>query len=122
MRMTTPALYIYANGREVCRSDTPQGRAMYRERTLRMLRRQRGQCCLRDYAPMCPGRLRDDEATFEHQRSRGGGKRDDRISLPNGEWINGAAHFLCNGWKGSRYINYNRSFSAVSRDAQDREE
>jgi hypothetical protein len=59
---------------------------------------------------MCPGKLAENEATFEHERGRGAGKRDDRIELPGGTWINGAAHALCNEWKGSRYIDYNRSF------------
>ena len=99
----------YRDQREVC-MDNKAGRAEYRWRTLEMLERQGGRCCLQDYAPFCPGRLSEEEATFEHERSRGGGKRDDRTSLPDGTWINGAAHALCNQWKSSRFIAYNRSF------------
>lgn len=100
---------IHRDGREVCQR-TPNGRAIYRQRTEDMRQRQEGRCCLEFYAPMCPGPLRLAEATFEHENGRGGGKRDDRIALPDGTWINGAAHMGCNGWKGSRYIAYNRSF------------
>lgn len=99
----------YSGGREVC-SKFAVGRTEYRRRMLEMLKRQGGRCCLEMYAPMCPGRLSEEEATFEHERGRCGGKRDDRIALPDGTWINGAAHALCNEWKGSRYIDYNRSF------------
>lgn len=38
---------------------------------------------------------------------RTSGHRDDRIELPDGTWINGAAHRSCNSWKGSRRIPYN---------------
>lgn len=100
---------VYPDGREAC-SKFYEGRAEYRLRTLAMLERQSGRCCLEGYAPMCPGRLIPEEASFEHEQGRGGGKRDDRIELPDGTWINGAAHILCNQWKGSRYIDYNRSF------------
>jgi hypothetical protein len=37
----------------------------------------------------------------------GGGKRDDRTELPDGKWLNGAAHYECNQWKSSRLIRYN---------------
>ena len=40
--------------------------------------------------------------------------RKPRVSIgvycKDGNWINGAAHALCNAWKGSRYIDFNRSF------------
>lgn len=107
---TVVVVRTYPCGREVCNQETPSGRAEYRWRTVEMLARQGGRCCLEMYAPMCPGRLVEAEATFEHEHGRAGGKRDDRIVLPDGTWINGAAHALCNGWKGSRYIDYNRSF------------
>lgn len=111
MKTATDALYIYPDGREKCRMDTILGRALYRGRTLEMQKRQNGRCCLEFYCPTCPGSLRAHEATFEHESGRGGGggKRDDRIVLPSGRWINGAAHAHCNSWKGSRYIDYNGS-------------
>lgn len=107
-RLPFPAVFVKRGGREVCNMQSSEGKAEYRSRTLDMRIRQGERCCLEFYAPMCPGALREDEATFEHEGGRGGGKRDDRIVLPDGTWINGAAHALCNGWKGSRYIAYNR--------------
>lgn len=80
---------------------------MYRSRTLRMLKRQNGQCCLYGHSPMCPGRLREEDASFEHENGRSAGKRDDRIEK-NGRLINGAAHVICNIWKGSRRVRYNQ--------------
>lgn len=102
----------YPDGREVCNQETKSGRSKYRWRTLEMLERQEGRCCLQYYAPMCPGKLSEEESTFDHEggRGAGGGKRDDRIVLPDGRWQNGACHARCNGWKGSRFIDYNRSF------------
>ena len=101
---------VLRDGREICNRMHPDGRAEYRWRTGLMVDRQGYRCCLEAYAPMCPGPLSIEEATFDHEfgRGAGGGKRDDRIELPDGTWINGAAHALCNEWKGSRYIDYNR--------------
>jgi hypothetical protein len=100
---------VYPDGREVLNKMTAEGKQEYRSRTLKMLDRQGERCCLEGFAPMCPGLLSPDETTFEHEWGRGGGKRDDRIELPDGTWINGAAHARCNGWKGSRFIPYNRT-------------
>ncbi|HEX5426603.1 MAG TPA: hypothetical protein VFW94_23850 [Candidatus Acidoferrales bacterium] len=82
-----------------------------------MVRRQHNICCLFGIAPTCPGRMADTEASFDHEHGRGagGGKRDDRIAIPvenldrtiTMKNQNGAAHTLCNQWKGSRYIPYN---------------
>ena len=107
MRETTPALYLYVDGREICRK-TAAGRALYWERTVLMVRRQDRRCCLEGHCPFCPGALRENDATFDHENGRGGGKQDDRIELPDGTWINGAAHLWCNSWLGSRRIDYNR--------------
>lgn len=105
-----PIIRVLPDGREIVNIRLPSGMREYRERVAGMVVRQSGRCCLEAYAPMCPGALRVAEATFEHEHGRGhgGGKRDDRVSLPDGTWINGAAHPLCNEWKGSRYIDYNR--------------
>lgn len=102
----------YPGGREVCDLTLSAGKRIYGDRISEMLERQKQMCCLYRHAPSCPGFLRRHEATFEHQNGRGSGgsKRDDRTCLPDGTWINGAAHSLCNAWKGSRYIEYNRAF------------
>lgn len=107
-----PVIRVLPDGREIVNTRCPSGMREYRGRVAEMVVRQGGRCCLEAYAPMCPGALRVAEATFEHEagRGHGGGKRDDRMSLPDGTWINGAAHELCNEWKGSRYIDYNRGF------------
>lgn len=107
-RTVTAALIIYADGREKCLMKTVLGRELYRARTLEMRTRQGNRCCLEFYAPMCPGPLRVAEATFEHETPKSGGRRDDRIILPDGTWINGAAHAACNVWKGSRHLPYNQ--------------
>lgn len=104
MRTVTEGLYLYADGHEICRKDTPEGRILYRDRTLKMLSRQGGRCCLCDHP------LRKDDALFEHQlgRGHGGGKRDDRITLPSGKWLNGAVCWQCNAEKASKNIDYNQ--------------
>jgi hypothetical protein len=82
--------------REVCQ-DSPAGHKEYTRRLDIMLTRQHYQCCL------CSTRIRTiSDATFEHQRRRGMGAafRDDRIYNERGEWMNGAAHWVCNGEKG----------------------
>lgn len=82
--------------REVCQ-DSPAGHKEYTRRLDIMLTRQHWQCCL------CTDRIRTrSDATFEHQRRRGMGAafRDDRIYNERGEWMNGAAHWVCNGEKG----------------------
>lgn len=114
-RTPHPAFKVMPDGREICFTvgrvtQSVRGRKEYRRRTLAMLERQGGRCCLEGYAPMCPGKLNPEEATFEHEHGRGAGKRDDRIVRSTGKWINGAAHATCNVWKGSRYIDYNRGF------------
>ena len=89
-----PPIHTFPDGREVCAA-TPVGRREYRRRTSAMRERQGNLCCL------CGLYLSEEEATFEHQNGRGGGKRDDRIEV-DGKWINGAAHFWCNNEKGSK--------------------
>jgi len=109
-REPVSAVHVRPDGREVCDLNISAGRAEYRRRVEEMRIRRKHMCCLYGYAPMCTGALRVASATFEHERGRGGGKRDDRVSLPDGTWINGAAHLACNNWKGSRYIDYNLGF------------
>jgi hypothetical protein len=59
--------------------------------------RQQGLCIL------CGRGMDEEDATFEHERSRGGGGafRDDRIVDDQGHMMNGAAHGRCNSDKGS---------------------
>ena len=111
MKRVTAEVKVYPDGREVC-ADTVAGKREYVARVARMVVRQKYRCCLQSYAPMCPGYLHPDYATFEHEggRGHGGGKRDDRTELPDGTWLNGAAHADCNMWKASRFIDYNRGF------------
>jgi hypothetical protein len=107
-----PGVKVFPDGREVCNQFTTTGRKAYKRRIALMVERKNNMCCLHGICPTCPGWLAEDEATFEHEGGRGmnGGKRDDRIALPDGTWINGAAHLACNQWKGSRKIAYNRDF------------
>jgi hypothetical protein len=93
------------DGRERCNSQTKAGRSEYRWRTIEMWERQKGLCCL------CHQPMTQQEATFDHEHGRGmgGSRRDDRITLPDGSWINGAAHLFCNVAKGSSFIDYNGS-------------
>lgn len=109
MKKPKPWHKVFEGGREVLNRKTLHGIKLYRHRVQLMLKRQEGQCCLYGIAPMCGGGLSQEDATFDHEHGRGmgGAKRDDRIYLPSGEWINGAAHSCCNVWKGSRYYPYN---------------
>jgi len=102
------SLQTTRDGREICNLKTVGGKHIYWERLEAMWTRQKGVCCLFGYCPSCPGKLLLDDATFEHEDGRGmnGSKRDDRIKK-NGLRFNGAAHWHCNNWKGSRKINYN---------------
>lgn len=109
------AVRVTREGREIINKATAEGGREYRRRVLAMLERQFFRCCLEGYAPGCPGWLTAEDATFEHEWGRGmaGAKRDDRIEYKNGIWVNGAAHALCNSWKGSRYIDYNRTLQRL---------
>lgn len=89
------AVRVYADGREVCQ-DSIAGWREYKRRVQAMLERQGGRCSF------CKKRLALGQATFEHQRRRGMGAawRDDRIEDAEGNWLNGAAHWICNGERG----------------------
>jgi len=89
------AVCKYPEGREVCQ-DNPLGRRLYKNRMAEMVQRQNYRCSL------CNKRLSPSEATFEHQRRRGmgGAFRDDRIIDGEGNWMNSAAHWLCNSKRG----------------------
>ena len=85
----------FPDGRQVCQPNA-LGRRLYAKRTQEMVQRQNFRCSL------CGGRLAPSEATFEHARRRGwhGFKRDDRIIDEKGEWLNSAAHWVCNSKRG----------------------
>lgn len=87
----------YPDKRQVC-CDTPKGKREYQKRIEEMALRQHGICGLG------PHLLRD--ATFEHSAGRGmnAGHRDDRIVDKNGDAMNCAACFSCNGGKGSKRV------------------
>ena len=115
-----PHVKVFPDGREVCqtRLDHPEGaegRAEYKRRKEAMWKRQKGICCLYGFFPQCPGKLLLKECSFEHEDGRGGGKRDDRISLPDGTWINGVSHLQCNSAKGSKHIPFNRARNALAK-------
>ena len=102
-----PWIKIHRDGREVLNTKTERGGKEYAARKWKMYARQEGTCCLYGFNPDCPGRMRKCDASFEHEDGRSAGRHDDRIELPNGDWINGCSHILCNSWKGSRKIPYN---------------
>jgi hypothetical protein len=112
-RKLPPVIKIYPDGREVIDTNRVEGWNEYRRRVYAMLDRQRGFCCLFGICPSCTGPLCSQDATFEHQDSRGmnGSHRDDRI-IVDGWWTNGAAHHDCNQWKSSRRIQYNLDLQA----------
>ena len=117
MILKESGVWIYPSGRQVCDLRSTAGRAEYGRRIAAMHERQKGICCLSGHIEGCPGPLRLFEAVFEHQdgRGHGGGNQDDRIEvMKDGKliWQNGAAHFVCNGLKGSRRIDYNTALQA----------
>lgn len=107
----------YPSGREVCHLMSKKGLDVYMARKRQMLERRGGMCCLHGHIPTCPGKLFWKDCTFDHEvpRGHGGGSRDDRITLPDGRWLNGAAHSACNIAKGSRRIPYNDAYNAALR-------
>lgn len=112
MKTTPKWIEVMPDGREILNKGTLAGRKEYRDRTMRMVERQHSRCCLEGHIPECPGYLKHRDATFEHEDGRSGGRQDDRIELPDGRWINGAAHWICNQLKGSRRIPYNDAHNA----------
>ena len=87
-----PGVKRMPDGREICLSNTAGDRE-YEERTSTMASRQWNRCAI------CGNHMI--RASFDHQQSRGGGKRDDRIVV-DGRWHNAAVCLPCNGEKGSR--------------------
>jgi len=95
-------VHVYPDLREVC-SDTAAGKREYFSRTRKMAARQDEIC------PMCKRFMTN--PSFDHQCSRGGGKRDDRIEV-DGQWQNAAMCYTCNSLKGSRRYHWiNREYA-----------
>lgn len=88
------AVRKYPDGREVC-CDTGKGMAEYSRRVSLMSLRQHNICGLGPHLLRVP--------TFEHSAGRGmnAGHRDDRIEDAEGNPMNCAACYRCNGEKGS---------------------
>jgi hypothetical protein len=89
------AVRRYPDRREVC-CDTAKGKREYNHRVETMSLRQHGICGLGPHLLRTP--------TFGHDKGRGmdAGHRDDRIVDENGEPMNHAECWDCNGRKGSR--------------------
>lgn len=87
----------FADGREVCDRDTAKGEAEYDDRVDAMVARQNGWC-------KCGVSFTVTRATFGHDipRGNGGCYRDDRIVDENGNPMNHAECWDCNGEKGSK--------------------
>jgi len=85
----------YPDGREVCQENAA-GRRLYAKRVQEMVQRQNFRCSL------CGRRLSPGNATFDHdpRRKMGSAFRDDRIVDAEGNWLSGAAHWICNSKKG----------------------
>ena len=100
------AVRIMKDGREICRLNIKAGMDEYVRRKRAMWERQNKRCCLEGLIPDCPGKLRWEDATFEHSEGRGhgGGHRDDRI-LVDGSPQNGVSHPHCNVAKASRRLS-----------------
>ncbi|HEY2497325.1 MAG TPA: hypothetical protein VGK24_09670 [Candidatus Angelobacter sp.] len=91
--------------------------AEYKYRTMLMWVRQDGWCCFWEY-DFCPGRLHLSEATFEHEEKRTKAQQDDRIAIFDAEgrfvrYLNGAAHWECNGIAGSRKLPIYHGSNAI---------
>lgn len=93
------AVRTMKDGREICQQQTRAGADEYRLRRMLMRARQHCLCAL------CGLWMSEDLTTYDHERGRGGGKRDDRIEV-DGRWQNAAVHWGCNSDKGSRRIPY----------------
>jgi DNA repair photolyase len=97
--MTEQPWVTFPDGREICHL-TAAGKREYRNRTLKMRKRQ-GELCR-----WCGEWMREEETTFDHDARRNG-RQDDRAEIKDPEtgkvrWLNAAVHKLCNGMRGSR--------------------
>lgn len=95
-RQPIPIYWEFPDGKQIC-SNTPKGRAEYRNRTLAMAERQ-GWICRWCAKPMFEG-----DVTFDHDNGRTKGNQDDRIEV-DGVPHNAAVHGSCNCERGSSRI------------------
>jgi hypothetical protein len=82
---------VYSSGREVCQENAA-GRREYLRRVQSMVQRQNFRC------GACNRKLSLFQATFDHfpiKRRMGAAFRDDRVTDPEGEWVNRAVHWAC---------------------------
>jgi hypothetical protein len=117
-RKPVEPVHTYRDGREVIRTSTQAGRALYARRTRIMWERQ-GQMCGLQISKRCMKKLPLRLAQFDHSDGRGlggssggAGKRDDRI-LIDGKPVNCAACPSCNAEKGSRRLEVFEELGAV---------
>jgi 5-methylcytosine-specific restriction endonuclease McrA len=107
-----PPIRIFKGGREICRMISKEGRDIYAARRKQCWERQNGICYLQitEQCKKKGGRLALSMATLDHENGRGGGKRDDRVEIPDPKnhgkmiWQHGAACMECNIKKGSRSL------------------
>lgn len=95
-RRPIPVFEVTDDGKEIC-SNTPKGRAEYRNRTLAMAERQGWVC------RWCEKPMRLGDVSFEHDNGRTKGNQDDRIEV-GGVPQNAATHGGCNCERGSSRI------------------
>lgn len=107
----TPGVQVFRDGREIC-TDTAAGKREYFRRTRKMSERQNERCAICGLFMVDP--------TFDHENGRGfnGGARNDAMVDKDGNWINAAVHWMCNGKKGSkRYHWVGRKYLPVDQEA-----
>lgn len=98
------------DGREICNTETSEGRRIYGQRCEDMCLRQGMACAIcRKWSKVL---------YFDHEAGRGsgGGHRTDAILDAEGHWINAALCYDCNSIKGSkRYKWVNGAYKPVDK-------
>jgi hypothetical protein len=84
------AVRVLPDGREQCNMMTAAGIAEYHHRKWKMRDRQKEICCFYGFLPECPGYMKKEDTTFDHEHKRW--KKDERIEV-DGHWQNGTAHW-----------------------------
>jgi len=99
-RPTTPIFYPEGvGGPEIYNLETAEGKRLYYGNLYKIEVRQGFQCAICE-------RIAGSRMDFDHEQSRGGGKRDDRIEV-DGKWQNAALCRRCNTEKGSKRYHWN---------------
>jgi hypothetical protein len=109
-RKVVQPVRTYRDGREVIRTSTRAGRALYELRK-RIMRERQCRMCGLQISKKCLKNLTLRVAQFDHSNGRGlggssggAGKRDDRIFI-DGKPVNCAACPYCNTEKGSQRLD-----------------